>query len=344
MKIRSELRRVAIVSAYLLCCSTFGCGGGGDATQFDLSTATSPARTFVEASLTRVGVIPNDPSVMLSRPEVVRADSFGNVLVMDFSSRTVMRFNANGVLLNTYGRGYGQGPGELGGSLVDMRVIADNRVAVLELNERRLQIFDLDGGFVETKLFQRGLATRFSQNSQGRTYFLNISGDFVLTTEFDGVRAGFGQLFESPQSPFTEVFLREGNIDAVGEDIVYVPMRTPVVLRYSPDGSQVFGTATPDLSAYSPPEVEEIAIEGGRGARPSGVPINALISVDNSNIFVRSYIERAIDVYDVDNGAYKYSFSIPPGGPGRYVRGGRYIHQEQDTLVVIYELSLPDES
>ena len=98
-----------------------------------------------------------------------------------------------------------------------------------------------------------------------------------------------------------------------------------------------------DLPAYKVPEIGEKVVTGARSVDPFSGLVNNLIAIDDGNIFVMSYVDRGVmDVYDVDNGMYKYSFYIPPGGPGRYINRGRYFQQGQDTLVVAYNLVLPD--
>ena len=306
----------------------------------DWDQSSVPERRLVSLHLDRIGTIPQDTSIFLTRPEVYRTDMKGNVLVLDFRNLMIRRFDANGQWLNSYGSGRGNAPGEFTGT-VDFTVTHNGQVAVLEANERRLTWFDLSGRLRETVLHKGGSASRFIQTPLGRQYFLDLHNDSLLATVWNGVRTDFGSPVVDVNDPIANMFVKEGNLGVAGEDVIYVPARVPAIFRFAHDGSLVYSVTTPDRHHYSSVEIDESPFANGYSVRPATPYLHSLISVSDGNLYLLSRMRpRTVDVYEANTGAYRYSFDAPNESAHLHISGHRYIQREQDTLVAVYEMTL----
>jgi hypothetical protein len=78
------------------------------------------------------------------------ADARGNVYAADFSANHILVFDSEGKFLRTIGR-KGQGPGDLGGP--EAIAISSGRIAVREVFNNRLSLFNTDGEFTTSAFF-----------------------------------------------------------------------------------------------------------------------------------------------------------------------------------------------
>lgn len=130
--------------------------------------ASTPARadSFLPVYQSGSGVFETDLSIgneqdddyLFFQPFRIDLDGAGNIFVFDFKLRTIREYDPEGRHLRTFGR-EGEGPGEIGRSLVDMAVTPDGRVVVADYENKRITTFDAEGRYAGDVKFESMVPT-----------------------------------------------------------------------------------------------------------------------------------------------------------------------------------------
>ena len=85
---------------------------------------------------------------MLFRPQRFIVDRNENIYITDYQDQSIKVFDSKGRYIQTIGR-KGEGPGEFI-SIGDLTFLPNGRLMVMDLEARRISLFDLDGEYIES--------------------------------------------------------------------------------------------------------------------------------------------------------------------------------------------------
>lgn len=85
---------------------------------------------------------------MLFRPQMFVVDQKENIYITDYQDQSIKIFDPNGGYIQTIGR-KGEGPGEFS-SIGYLTFLPDGRLMVMDLEARRINLFDSDGKYIES--------------------------------------------------------------------------------------------------------------------------------------------------------------------------------------------------
>ena len=85
---------------------------------------------------------------MLFRPQRFIVDQNENIYITDYQDQSIKVFNPKGEFIQTIGR-KGEGPGEFS-SIGYLAFLPDGRLMVMDLEARRISLFDSDGKYIES--------------------------------------------------------------------------------------------------------------------------------------------------------------------------------------------------
>jgi hypothetical protein len=109
-------------------------------------------------------------------PAVVRADSHGNLFVLEAKDKVILKFDPQGTLLRTFS-GPGEGPGEMGQVWV-MALDARDRVVIWDHAYKRFTAFDDDGELLDTVPYQPMVSAM--ERGLGGTLYVEVhASDFT---------------------------------------------------------------------------------------------------------------------------------------------------------------------
>lgn len=94
-----------------------------------------------------------DDDYLFFSPFIIDVDNAGNIFVLDWKLHTIREYDAEGRHLRTFGR-EGEGPGEIGRSVLDMVVTPGGRVLVADYENKRMTTFDAEGRYAGDVKFQ----------------------------------------------------------------------------------------------------------------------------------------------------------------------------------------------
>jgi len=234
------------------------------------------------------------------RPQAVKFDYLGRIIVNDIGKKEILIFDKKGNLIKSFGK-EGKGKGEFLGYLGGIAVDSENRIFVVDTYNYRIQVFDKDGNF----LFQFGEfgseKEKFSEpkgivvDTDGKIYVADIVQNSIKTFDNKGqfleILGENGELIK----PEWIALGKTGNI--------YVTHRSSSCVNvYEPTGDFILSFAR---QGENPGEIEDDA-EG-------------IVADKEGHIFVIDEDEAKIEVYD-ETGKYLLSLGKGLGyGPGEFL-------------------------
>jgi len=87
------------------------------------------------------------PDSLLNKPALFDVDGRGQIYVMDMGDIGIKVYNSRGQFLRVVGRP-GQGPGEFGGPLVFLSMMAAGKLCVLDIFQRRVMMMTAEGRYL----------------------------------------------------------------------------------------------------------------------------------------------------------------------------------------------------
>lgn len=273
-----------------------------------------PERVFQEFELEEI--TPLLPPDSLHWPGATRLTEHG-VFVIEYSDAHVWLYDFDGNLVQTFGAGKGEGPGEMLNP-IDMVVLGDT-VAVLDAYSRSVHRFLVDGSYVESD----GMDTQGSRMSSSRSTTLILGTNpehlfirypFVEGDSSAALFQGLG-IMQAPQVL--------GIFTSDEDHFVYASYFRPFFAVLSHTGEVLFARTTIDDGAIDEPDMS-VSDEGVARFPP---PLNRGVSVSNGRLYVengpmRTDSSSVLDVYDLEEkGAYLYSLLMPFRSSSVSIRG-----------------------
>ena len=304
---------------------------------FPIHVQESTAREWREVGLEAVTVIGASEEQMLYQASSIAGTMDGSSYILDYNDMMVKHFDAAGSLVQTYGNGRGEGPGEFANPM-PISIDAERNVVVPDAVRRSVIRFGPGGELLETAR-QDFQLYRMAFTDEGRYYFM-LSGSFGDEHMF-GTTQGLDQPLHTFGTSDLEPLGLGGEVTTVDNDMIYSPSNYGFMARFSPSGDVVYARETMDL--MEPPTFETIDVMGMTGLRFKSRPPGKYILVYfDGHLYMESRVLSAerestvMDVFNADDGSYSYSFEIP--GRWRDIDvAGNYLFAVRDTLGTVFE-------
>ena len=261
----------------------------------------SRTRTWRDARFALLYRIAAGEGEDLRQPTLLRADSSGNLYVLDSAVPSVMKISAEGQVLARYAHASMGNP-------TDFAIGPRGEVWVCDPDRRVLAIFASDGTFLRT-ITPQPSAARLALGSGGfvATGITGGPGLFRKYSMTGALQSSFGDLFAAP---LQSSLAADGWIVSDGEFLVYPFRNTGLLVSYTMDGKLRFFRET--INRVPLPMVRVDA--AGRASVDRNAPvasINGCMVGDELYILTESAPGRALDVYDAEQGNYAYSLRLP---------------------------------
>ncbi|MEQ9104904.1 MAG: hypothetical protein RIE53_09405 [Rhodothermales bacterium] len=239
------------------------------------------------------------------------------VFVTEYSDAHIWLFDFEGNLVQTFGAGKGDGPGEMQNPL-DMVVFAET-LAVLDAYSFDVHRFLLDGTFLDSQSMTRQGLSMASTRSTTLVLMTNPEQPLVRYPFVEGDSSVV--LFEGLGG--MDIFSTVGNLTSDDDHIVFIHPFRPFFAVMSDNGDVMYARATVDDGSVDDPDLT--APGGGPVRFPP--PLNRRSSAFEGRLYMENGPTRTdssfvVDVYDLeDQGAYLYSLRMPFSGRSISMRG-----------------------
>lgn len=335
-------RDQATLGALWLLLLTTGCNSGTEYVTLEglaipILLQASVEREWREFSLRQLYEVPRESGIELYALGPFTIGSDGALYYMDIVDMKIKHFDADGYFKQSVG-GPGEGPGEFR-FFTEIDILGDSVLTVMDPNRRAISFFAVDSS---TFLYRipNIHAHKYKTTRGGRAYWIDLGGDSLLGTGVGGHNARFFGTMIKGQTA-AHVLLTDGHIAPYQEDIVYVPSKYPILMRYDSIGTVIYARATPDFETAESPSLERLDTATGFGTRVRGRSINDYSEIYGDKLVVYADVsasEKAFDVYDAATGDYEYSVSMPWGRIyfASYDPMRKRVWQVRDTTVVVY--------
>ncbi|MDE2826444.1 MAG: hypothetical protein OXL40_03920 [Bacteroidota bacterium] len=304
----------------------------------------SVGREWRQVSLRQLYEMPRESGIELYRRGLFTIGADGSLYYMDTGDMKIKHFNADGYFKQSYG-GLGEGPGEFM-MFMDTDILGDSVLYVTDPNRMTISFFAVDSSTFLYSIPDVN-AYRYRITRSGRAYWLTIGGDSLLGTSVGEHDTRFiGTMIKGQTAAHRLHMIMGGNIVSYQEDIVYVPSRHPILVRFDSIGTVIYARATPDLGNTEPPGLERLNTSSGFGTRVVGRSLNGFSEIYGDKLVVYAFVsasEKAFDVYDAATGDYEYSVSMPWEriSYASYDPMRKRVWQVRDTTVVVYAVGPP---
>ena len=308
-------------------------------------------RNFIDIQTKRIFKIGGIKDTALFAATQIRSDNSGNIYALDMGGYSVKKFNSEGVLIRKYGR-KGRGPGEFV-SPFRIDVINDGKLLVLDINLTKCEIFENDKSkqfllssmpvgacFIDSTSFATLQVMNPFDYSSIKKYNI-IDGSSEECQNFIKVNdnLNLGML----------TFLQGDILSADDKNFIYVPMYMNHFVKYSQDGKIIYARNT----------IEDIQLPsiGTNDSRitdfrlPDEYRSSLFAFTGNHKLYNVSYqaIKRkatstdfTIDVYNLSDGKYEYSFILPDKKKLLYIYMDKeklyLLNNEQELEVFTYKI------
>ena len=284
--------------------------------------------------------MPRESGIELYMPGPFTIGSDGALFYMDIGDMKIKHFDADGYFKQSYG-GLGEGPGEFR-IFTEADVLGDSVLYVTDLWRRAISLFAIDSSTFLYSIPNID-AQKYKITQGGRAYWIDSGSDSLLGTSV-GIHDArfFGTMIKGQAA--AHQLLMGGYIAPHQEDIVYVPSRFPILMRYDSIGTMIYARATPDFDTAEFPSLERLPTSIGFGTRVQGRSLNGYTEIYGDKLVVYAFVSasgKAFDVYDADTGDYEYSVSVPWGRIyfASYDPIGKRVWQVRDTTVAVYAVA-----
>lgn len=268
----------------------------------------------------RVEVTAVADSEAFSRPGHVYIDPADSErFVVDYYNSTVLRLTENLDVVTVYGKGRGDGPGEMQNP-VGIVLDDDRRVYVADAYSRRVQIFAPDGQ-PEASIPLEGQAIGMIRGGAGLVVLTTAAEKSFRTYLFeDLLKAGppqptleFGDLGSQPLG----VMQAFGMLATAGPWVVYAQTYRPAIFVFDLSAQSYRAFATVDAGDYRPDDTAIEAAGPGVVVRPPPQTLySGSVFASGDTLFVLSRFattetETTVDAYRLPLGTYLGSMRIP---------------------------------
>ena len=325
-----------------------GCNSSSEYATFEgiarpIQLQASVEREWRQVSLRQLYEVPRESGIDLYMPGPFTIGSDGALYYMDPGDMKIKHFDADGYFKQSYG-GLGEGPGEFR-IFTEADILGDSVLYVTDFTRRAISLFAVDSATFLHRI-PNIHAHKYKITQGGRAYWIDLGSDSLLGT---GVGIHDARFFGSMIKGQTAAhqLLTGGYIAPYQEDIVYVPSRFPILMRYDSIGTTIYARATPDFETAEPPSLERFNSSPGYSVGVQGRSLNGYTEIYGNKLVVYAFVsesEKAFDVYDADTGDYEYSVSVPWGRIyfASYDPIGKRVWQVRDTTVAVYAVDPPD--
>lgn len=221
-------------------------------------------------------------------------DREGNLYLVDHRAVDIKKFDREGRLINIFGLGEGEGPGEFAHP-ISVAVDSSDNVYVVDMENSNINVFSPDNKVINQ--FATGfMPARIIVDRDKSIYLIGFpmfySGDLIHKYELDDNNnyqrtLSFG---ERPDGVDNNLLARAGNVDVLALDVdgnVYLSLWYPYEIRkYSPDG-ELLNSYAREVSFFKDPEVDSRGIvrftSGSWGFMPvnTDTVINQIFKIDD---------------------------------------------------------------
>lgn len=250
-------------------------------------------------------------STVLYNPGSLRSDDAGNVFVLDYGDLRVKKFSPHGELLQVYGKGKGQGPGELVNP-TDFAIGDDGRLWVCDPTGGTISIF-ASSGALERVLRLADRPYRLVLKGDGG--FIAIpqrAGEFLFQSYDADGRPGkpFGRLI---RDQVRNSMVLDGWLAPAPDGFVFASNRAGLFAAYDTRGQLLFLAESLD-----PKPLPRVITDSAGGMRiDSKAGLSALsLSTLGDEVHLFEHVEengRKVGIIDTfrRDGAYAYSTRVP---------------------------------
>jgi hypothetical protein len=277
------------------------------------------------------------PGYQLYGPLLLKVDAQEALYVVDLGDVTIKKFSPEGSFLTSYGKGRGQGPGELA-SLTDFAVSAEGEVWVADLSNGRLTVFSPTGEVTRTLKLEQP-PYRLALGKDGLFVMLAPSGS-RLFGEYgrDGrLHRTFGTFLENQGR---NAMVLDGWLTS-GDDggFVYAGFYDGLIAAYDNSGNPRFLA-----EALDRPPLPKMVRDGERTWVDRDAPLlfYGMSETPGQIHLLTSYLSAlrkvgSLDTYDARDGHYLFSRRVPEKCHGVVV-SPRYLYTYDDTHVSRWQL------
>ena len=265
----------------------------------------------VPSKILTIGGDEHEP--LLYGPLQMKLTPEDHVMVVDYGDLLIKEFSHGGELIQTYGAGKGQGPGEFV-SITDFFTTADGEVWVVDSSNGKIVVFDRRGAILRTLKTELQPYRLLVDPADGILLMLPPLGPrlFQRLGPTGEKLESFGVLIENQ--------LRDGLIldgwiepDLTGA-FIYASRYAGLLAAYSMRGERRFL-----VRMIEPPDLPKLLqdAEGRRWVDREALPSAGSLSVAGDEIHVLSPFldglqrKGAIDTYSLSDGSYLYSRRNP---------------------------------
>jgi len=290
-------------------------------------------RAWHKVAYRREWTLTNTPGSLLFGPLLAKVASDGAVYLLDSGDLSIKKFDAAGKFVEAYGQGKGQGPGEFA-SLTDFAVTPGGDVWAVDASNGRLSVFAPGGRLARTiRLESPPYRLALAADGFAVLYMLSKPVLFGRYDDRNTLRGAFG------------TFLKDQGINAMlldgwvapdpGGGFIYAARYAGLLAAYDGGGRQRFLAGT--LKRPALPKI----VQGNQGRMwvDREAPWAAAgLSVTREGIHVlgpfQSGLKKigSIDTYDLRDGSYRYSRSVPEACNSIFVTD-RAVYTTKDVTV-----------
>lgn len=292
-------------------------------------------RTWIEPTVQHVASLSTGKEYTLYNPNAVRIAADGRIYVFDFGDMTIKGFTPEGRYVATYGRGRGEGPGQLA-MMTDAGVWSDSLVYIVDGRSRRISYLDRrDGTFLRSRTLEKRVF-RVERTTDSTEYRVGFGMSDFLVMETPERRRSVSYVTADP----IQNILLTGRLHTSGGRAVYVPTYFPVVFTFASDDTTGIAYPTPDYGAVPMPETTTRTINGRKAMRPPDRDVHGESSLHEGVLSIRrptlSTDSMEFDRYRVHDGiVYRHTARFPVQGDPAVLGLDRLV-AVRDTSVHVY--------
>jgi hypothetical protein len=301
-----------------------------------------PERKYIDIKYRKVKEISGNKEFSFYDPRISQRDDQGNIYLNDYGDMKLKVFSKNGNYINTYGEGIGRGPGEAM-NIISSGKVRDSIIYIADSRSNRLNLFNIDGELLESKLKKDDPIYRYDVSDNGTVYLVTSPVSDIFMKIYNNKDTVKINKFRNVRNSIKSSIKDGGNISAYKDGVLFVPRYYPVIVRYSMKDTTGIAYPTPDYGKESPSTTVEEG-ESSRSVRPPSTPVHADFTLikDQLSIQIPCAGEEenkiCFDIYNPKNMKYKYSISLPIREASALYWNGRVV-APKDTTVSIYRVS-----
>lgn len=254
----------------------------------------------------------------LINPTWINADRNGFIYTADFGEAKVIKINLNGELIEKFGRGRGNGPGEFS-LMTDLKIDHLNRIWVPDPRNARVTIFSEPDSF---KIINSEYNPSKANPVDIDRYLIrdHFGGLFIKSIKNDETVINVQPVISEIRawSYVLDNVLSQPASDGSSMATFYY---TNYLLKYSKNGQIEFfrkPIEPPPLPVINPPASGNSSINSIPDSSILQETSSPVIQDDTFHVLVQTrkkpndeWLPKFVDVYDFENGNYLYSYHLP---------------------------------